>query len=521
MPSLRIDNREAAFEPGETLLDVARRLGVEIPTLCHLEGREPYTACMVCMVEDRGSKRLLPACSAPAEEGMDVDTRGERVHAARRDTLSLMLAEHVGDCEGPCRRGCPAHMNIPLMIRQIAEGAFHDALITVKAHIALPAVLGRICHAPCEKACRRGQHDRPVSICLLKRFVADTDLASDHPYLAPCEPDSGKKVAIVGAGPAGLSAAYYLKQLGHACAVMDERAQAGGLLRYGVPEEKLPRDVLDAEIEIIRKLGVTFHQDTTLGKDITLPELEQGFDAVVLALGEIKPELGQRLGLKSSSLGIAVHPHSLQTSRPAIFAGGDVVHATRRAVRAVGQGCTLAASVDQYLRGEKVTGPARPFNSVLGRLRSGEMASFLAGVDAGPRNEPAGGPSAGFTPDPARRESGRCLHCDCRAATDCALRDYADAYQAKQQTFRCEDRVPFSQVRQHAGILFEPGKCIKCGKCVRIAREAGEELGLTFIGRGFTVRVGVPLDASLADGLRTAAAACVEACPTGALVRRV
>lgn len=520
MSTLRIDGNETTFEAGETVLDVGRRLGILIPTLCHLEGREPYTACMVCMVEEKASGRLLPACSTPAENGMDLDTRSQGVHAARRDTLSLMLAEHVGDCEGPCRRGCPANMNIPRMIRQIGAGALHDALVTVKEHIALPAVLGRICHAPCEKACRRGHHDDPVSICLLKRFVADLDLASEQPYLPPCLPDSGRRVAIVGAGPAGLSAAYYLRQLGHACVVMDEREHPGGLLRYGVPETALPRDVLDAEIDVVRSLGVEFHQETALGRDVSLSALEEEFDAVVLGLGEVKPDVASALGLETTSLGIQVDARSLQTSRRQVFAGGDTVHTTRRAVRAVGHGHTMACSVNQLLCGEDVTGPAPHFNSVHGRLRPGEMGQFMVDIDGGARIEPGGGLSAGFASGEAQQETGRCLHCDCRAATDCALRDLSGAYGANQQTFRCADRVPFTQVRQHAGILFEPGKCIKCGKCVRIAKESGEELGLTFIGRGFDVRIGVPLNASLADGLRVAASACVDACPTGALAYR-
>lgn len=514
MSMLRIDNQETRFEPGDTLLDVARGLGIEIPTLCHLEDRPPYTACMVCMVEDRTSKRLLPACSALAEDGMDIDTCGTRVHAARRDTLSLMLAEHVGDCEGPCRRGCPANMNIPLMIRRIGEGRFRDALVTVKERIALPAVLGRICHAPCEKACRRGQHDDPVSICLLKRFVADTDLASGQPYRPPCLPDSGKRVGIVGAGPAGLSAAYYLRQYGHACVVLDANESPGGQLRYGVPEEQLPREVLDEEIQVIRDLGVEFRQETTLGKDLSLAGLEEAFDTVLLAVGEATVAGAAEHGLEVTSLGIKADSHSLQTTRTGCFAGGDAVHVTRRAVRAVGHGHTMAVSAHQFLSGQEVTGPPRDVASVLGRLRPGEMEAYLAGVDGGPRAQTV------VEADPARQEAGRCLHCDCRASTDCALRDYAEAYGAKQKTFRCDDRLRFNQVRQHAGILFEPGKCIKCGKCVRIAAEAGEELGLTFIGRGFTVRVGAPLDASLADGLKTAASACVDACPTGALAYR-
>jgi NADH dehydrogenase/NADH:ubiquinone oxidoreductase subunit G len=154
----------------------------------------------------------------------------------------------------------------------------------------------------------------------------------------------------------------------------------------------------------------------------------------------------------------------------------------------------------------------------MGRLREGDLAEFMKEADPGPRVTPAR-ETAGLRPDEAVREARRCLHCDCRKRISCRLRVYAEEYGAEQGRFRGE-RPRFERVMQHAEVVYEPGKCIKCGLCVRLAERAGEQLGLTFVGRGFTVRIGVPLNESLAHGLQKAAAECVAACPTGALAWR-
>jgi len=173
-------------------------------------------------------------------------------------------------------------------------------------------------------------------------------------------------------------------------------------------------------------------------------------------------------------------------------------------------------SIDQYLAGRTVTGAPRPFTSRFGRLRDGEVALFLPEASDAPRLEPAAGAASGFTPVEAPAEALRCLHCDCRKPDNCKLRDYAELYSAGQTRFKGERRT-FVQHRQHGDVVFEPGKCIACGICIKITEEAREPLGLTFIGRGFDVRVGVPFGASLDKGLTTVAHKCVDNCPTAAL----
>ncbi|HUT32453.1 MAG TPA: FAD-dependent oxidoreductase [Planctomycetota bacterium] len=518
MPKLTIDSREIEVAPGATVLEAARKLGLEIPTLCHLDGFEPSTSCFVCVVKLKGKPGLVPSCATIATDGMEIESETDEVRDARKMALELLLSDHLGDCIGPCHAVCPAHMNIPLMIRQIAAGRLRDAVVTVKEHIPLPSVLGRICPAPCEKGCRRGQHDAPVSICLLKRFVGDADLAAPEPWLPERKASTGKRVAIIGAGPAGLSAAWYLLQDGHAVTLHDDHEKPGGMLQYAVPEDKLPRAALDAEIAAIAKLGA----ELRLGSRVeSIAQLRDEFDAILVAAGELRPGDAGRLGLPASKTGVEADKATLATPVEGVFAAGGAIRPQKMAVRSVADGKAVAASIDCFLSGSphasRVT--RHDFSTHIGKLRDGEMTAFLAEASAAPRVEPAGGASAGFTGAEAREEALRCLHCDCRKPGACRLRRWSAAFGASPSRFKA-DRRTFVQHRQHGLILYEPGKCIRCGLCIQLCARAREELGLTFIGRGFDVVVGVPFDRPLAEGLRRVAAECAAACPTGALALR-
>jgi len=531
MPKLTIDGREIEVPEGATILEAARRLGIDVPTLCHVEGLKPETSCMVCVVRIEGREALVPSCATRAEEGMRVESESDAVREARQTALELLLSDHVGDCIGPCHGACPAQMDIPRMIRRIARGDLRGAIETVKARIALPAVLGRICPAPCERACRRGSHDAPLSILHLKRRVADADLAGDRPYLPPRKAASGRRVAIVGTGPTGLAAAYHLLQEGHACTILDDHEQAGGALRYAVGEDRLPREVLDAEIGVIETLGAEVRGGVRVGRDTALADLRREFDAVILAVGEPAAGEVEQLGLTATQDGrIAVDRQTFETNLPGVFAAGDAVRkGNRMAVRAVADGRAVAECVAARLAGRPVEGLRREFSVHMGPVGAAEMAVFLAGASKDGRVEPADGAAAGLTDDEARHEAARCLHCDCRKPVACRLRQYADRYGARPGRYRPlprghdaatesgGDRRAFVQFAEHPDIVYEPGKCIACGVCVRIAEAASEKLGLAMVGRGFQVRVGVPFGENLAEGLRQTAAACAEACPTGAI----
>lgn len=282
--NITLNGEHLAVEAGRTILDVARERGIFIPTLCHDERVEPFASCFLCVVEMKGRSNLVPACSTKVAEGMDLLTDTERVAQARRACIELLLSDHVGDCLGPCMSTCPAGVDIPGFVAHVAKGEFDQAGALIKARLPLPGALGRICTRPCETACRRQLVDEPIAICQLKRAVADNTRVTLPERFTP----TGKRIAVVGAGPAGLTCAYYLQLLGHDCTVFDAHEAPGGMMRYGIPSFRLPRHVIDEEVQVIKDLGATFRFDTRLGRDVTLPQLQREFDAVFLGLGAQK-----------------------------------------------------------------------------------------------------------------------------------------------------------------------------------------------------------------------------------------
>lgn len=345
MIRLNIDDRYVEVDDGATVLDAAIKLDITIPTMCFRQDCNPFTSCMICVVKECRSGKLIPACSARASEGMIISTDTEEVRTSRRTALELLLSDHIGDCEAPCHRVCPAGINIPVMLRHIIKGEFDKAAASIIRGTGSADDPCAGCKCPCERACRRSHHDAAVSIRLLVQFALKFH---SHP-----KPD----------------------------------------------EKKLATEKTD-------------------------------------------------------------------------------------------------------------------FNCNIGRLIDGEMDEFLKYASPAPRIEPA---SSEISPDEAQKESARCLHCDCLKQNDCLLRFYSNSYNARQRYYAGTSRKAFTQVRQHANIIYEPGKCIKCGLCVQITEREAEPLGLSFIGRGFDVKVGVPFDKTMEEALVKTAEQCVTACPTAAL----
>lgn len=516
MPTITIDQREVVVPKGATILDAAQRIGLEIPTLCHLKGYTASTSCLVCIVKVGG--RLVPSCATVAVEGMQVESETEEVHHVRRTALELLLSDHVGDCLAPCHFACPTHMDIPLMLRQINSENLREAIATIKQDIALPAVLGRVCPKPCEKGCRRSGADGAVAICDLKRFAADQDLASPRPYLPARLPDTGRSVAVVGAGPTGLSAAYYLRREGHQVTIYEQESQLGGRLRREFGADELPPNVLDAEIATITALGIETRLEMRLGRDLALDGLLERHDAVLIACGAVGGGTVESWQLKSTPRGVDVDKETYATSRQGVFAAGNAIRTKGLVVRSVADGKEAAAAIGQFLAGSDVAGAPKAFSSRIGKLTAEELEAFVAGGDTRPREDPHS-KAAGFESTLAVEQAGRCLHCDCRALHTCKLKRYAEMYGADPNRYKGE-RAVFHQDLRHSMVIYEPGKCINCGLCIEIATLASEPLGLTFIGRGFDVRVGVPFDRSMAEALGKVAEKCVEACPTAALSLR-
>ena len=283
---LNIDGKEVFGIPGQTILEVARENDVFIPTLCFDERTKIYGACGLCVVECEGMPKLLKACATEISPNMIIKTNTKRVVESRKTNLELLLSNHVGDCRPPCALACPAGTDCQGYVGLIANGEYEKALELVKDKIPLPAAIGRVCPHPCEEKCRRSLVDEPISIANLKRFVADRDLKGGNSYIPDIKADTNKSVAIIGGGPMGLSSAYFLRQKGHDVTIIESMPRLGGMLRYGIPSYKLEKDVLDAEIDVAKEMGVEIKTGIEVGKDVTIQQLrEQGYQAFYIAIG--------------------------------------------------------------------------------------------------------------------------------------------------------------------------------------------------------------------------------------------
>lgn len=282
---LNIDDKEVLGLPGQTILEVAKENDIFIPTLCYDERAEIYGACGICVVEVEGSPKLFKACATEISPNMVVKTNTKRVKESRKTNLELLLSNHNGDCKAPCVLGCPAHTDCQGYVGLIANGLYDEAIRLVKDKIPLPASVGRVCPHPCETNCRRGLVEEPIAIQELKRFVGDRDLATGNPYIPEVGAPTGKKVAIIGGGPAGLSAAYFLAQKGHDITIIDAMPKLGGMLRYGIPEYRLPKTVLQQEIDLIAEMGVKMIPNTKVGVDISFDSVKNSYDAVLVTIG--------------------------------------------------------------------------------------------------------------------------------------------------------------------------------------------------------------------------------------------
>ena len=285
---LIINGKPCAGEKGETILAIAARSGIEIPTLCHNDQLKHYGACGLCVVECEGRPKLMRACSTLAEDGMVINSEGPRAVAARKIALELLMSDHDGDCLGPCRLACPAGTDCQAYVKQVALGNTRDAVRIVKQKLPLPASIGYVCPHPCEKDCRRNLVEEPIAIAQIKRYMSMAEIGDPERWIAERAPLTGRRVGIIGGGPAGLTAAYYLALKGHEVTITDQMPQMGGMLRYGIPQYRLPKSVVDAEIAEIAAAGVKMENGVKLGRDISFEEYRARYDAVIIAIGAWK-----------------------------------------------------------------------------------------------------------------------------------------------------------------------------------------------------------------------------------------
>jgi formate dehydrogenase major subunit len=281
-----LNNKECTAYRGETILSALKRNGWDVPTLCHGDGLEPFAGCSICSVEVAGRPKLMASCSTLIEKGMEITSESQRVYDARKSCLELLLSNHYGDCLAPCTLECPAEIDIQGYLAHAANGDYRAALKLIKEKNPMPRTIGRVCPHTCESVCRRNLVDEPLAINPVKRFVADWDAAHAPAFRPAKARPTNKKIAVIGAGPSGLSAAWYLALAGHDVEIFERLPKAGGMLRYGIPRYRLPAEVLDWEINHILSLGIKVHTNIEFNDTFNLESLEkQGFDAVYAAIG--------------------------------------------------------------------------------------------------------------------------------------------------------------------------------------------------------------------------------------------
>ncbi|HHF2900026.1 TPA: formate dehydrogenase subunit alpha [Vibrio alginolyticus] len=348
MIEIVIDGKYRIVEEGLTLLEAAKVCGVEIPSLCGMNKSNEKVPCDLCVVEveSGGTKR---ACELEVYRGLNVVTQSEQLSEHRRKALNRIMTDHYADCEAPCKTACPAGVDIQSYLYHIAQNDHQKAIEVIKRTLPMPLSIGRVCPAFCESECRRSLVDEPIAIRQLKRHAADADLSAHEAYVPEKKSSKGLNIAVVGGGPGGLTAGYYLSNEGYDVTVFESMPKAGGWLRYGIPEYRLPKDILDKEIELMCRNGMQVRTNQKLGVDFTLSQLSEEYDAVCLAVGASQAVEMHYTGsdLEGCYLGVdylkdyVTEQNYVTGQKVAVIGGGNTAIDCARTARRAGADTTL------------------------------------------------------------------------------------------------------------------------------------------------------------------------------------
>lgn len=325
---VNVNGREIEVYEGLTILQALLQEDIHIPHLCYdIRLERSNGNCGLCVVEvgEGNDKKDVKACQTPIKEGMLICTNSPKLENYRKIRMEQILSDHNADCVAPCVMTCPANIDIQAYLRHASTGNFETALQVIKDRNPFPVVCGRVCPHPCEAQCRRNLVDSPVAINYVKRFVADLDMSQDKPFIPIKKAVTNKRIAIVGAGPSGLSAAYYSAINGHDVTVFERQPNAGGMMRYGIPEYRLPKATLDKEIENIKSLGVKIMTGKALGTHIHLETLHKDFDAVYLAIGSWRATPMQIEGENNEGVWLGIQYLEQESKAASINLGEKVV----------------------------------------------------------------------------------------------------------------------------------------------------------------------------------------------------
>jgi formate dehydrogenase major subunit len=429
---IEVDGRVVEGIEGQTILEVCRDNGIEIPTLCYEPKLPGFGACRMCVVEVEGEEHPPISCSRACDDGMKVQTQTEELRRLRRTNLELIFSDHNAYCLPPCQNKCPSHIDIPGFLKANAEANWRESTRIFKRTIPFPSVLGRVCPAPCEEHCRRDEVDEAIAIRDSHRYAGDQVLKAmldegvDPPL--PFEPQarSGRRTAVIGSGPAGMAAAFYLLLAGHDVTVFERDPAPGGMLRYGIPQYRLPKvEVLEAEYESVTRLGGKIVCNAGLGRDFTLDDLTfQGFDAVVVAIGcydtnklgipgEDAAEVLDGLEyLRTATLGLEYPNHagkrvvvigggftSMDCSRTSIRQGAsEVTLVYRRDMKDMPASNEVHEAIEEGVTAIFQAGPVRVVSDDAGNVTGVEFIRMQPGApDASGRRRPEPAPGTEFT----------------------------------------------------------------------------------------------------------------------------